>query len=298
MRQTANSSAGDEPASGGDAALVELPDADVAYNGGSSIASIDIFFMWQGDSLFLLENLILKDFRVRYRNMSLGILWSLLNPLVMMGVMTFVFSTFFRNPNIHHFPVFVLCGLVPFNFFSIAWISGTTSVVDNSAMVKRVPVPREIVPVAAVLSTCLHLGIQILLLISATLIFGLGANIQWLWLPLLWFFEVVFVCGLAFLTSAINVYIRDMRYVVESMNTILFWLVPICYPFAMIPEKYRPIYEVNPIASLVNALRYVLLEAKAPPPSTLWRLPAVSFFMLALGLFVFRRMKGAFYEHI
>jgi lipopolysaccharide transport system permease protein len=254
--------------------------------------------MWRGDSLFLLENLILKDFRVRYRNMSLGILWSLLNPLVMMGVMTFVFSTFFNNPAIKNFPVFVLCGLVPFNFFTIAWVTGTTSVIDSCSMVKRVPIPREVVPVAAVLSSCLHLGIQILLLLSAVLIFGLRANIQWLWLPVLWGFEVVFVCGLALMTSAINVYIRDMRYVVESVNTVMFWLVPICYPFALIPEKFKPIYEINPLASLVNALRYVLLEAKAPPVSTLIKLPAVSLFMLAAGLVVFRRMKGSFYEHI
>jgi lipopolysaccharide transport system permease protein len=149
-----------------------------------------------------------------------------------------------------------------------------------------------------VLSNCLHLGIQVLLLIAAVLVFGLDANIQWLWLPVLWLFEVIFVCGLALLTSAINVYIRDVRYVVESVNTIMFWLVPIFYSFAAIPDRYKPIYEINPVASVVNALRHILLEATAPPASTLIRLPVVSLLTLALGLLVFRRMKGAFYEHI
>jgi lipopolysaccharide transport system permease protein len=252
---------------------------------------------WRGDLAFLLECLILKDFRVRYRNMSLGLMWSLLNPLIMMGVLTFVFTKVFPNPN-KQFPAFVLCGIVPFNFFTIAWGSGTTSIVDNASLVKRIPIPREIVPIAAVLSNCIHLVIQIGLLLACALIFGGHVSIQWLWLPLLWLLEIVFVCGLALLTSSINVYVRDTRYIVESINTVLFWLVPIFYGFEAVPRQLVEFYQFNPIAALVLCMRHILLQATAPPMATILKLGAVAFVTLAFGTFVFRNCKDAFYEHI
>jgi len=253
--------------------------------------------MWQGDYSFLLKNLILKDFRIRYRNMSLGVLWSLLNPLVMLVVYEFVFTKIFRSPA-KHFALFILCGILPFNFFSLAWTSGTSSIVENAGLIKRVPVPREIVPIAGVLSNLLHLIIQMGLLVVFLLYSGLSVNLYWLYLPVIWSLELVFVFGCALFFSAINVYVRDTRYFVESATLVLFWLVPIFYSFASVPERFKSIYQYNPIAALVLAMRDIVLDAKAPSDVLLIKLTVVSIVAFAVGLVVFRRLKGRFFDYL
>ena len=254
--------------------------------------------MWNGEYSFVLQNLVLKDFRIRYRNMSLGVLWSLLNPIVMMAVLTFVFTVVIPNTATPNFPLFVLCGIVPFNFFSIGWISGTTSLIDNATLVKRVPLPREIIPVASVLSNTLHLLIQIGLLLGLALWYGKGINIYWLWLPVVWILEVILVCGLALVFSSLNVYTRDIRYMVESVSQVLFYLVPIFYAFPPSSQKFAVIYDYNPLAAVVFALRFILLYNAPPPASLLRNLFCGSILMLMFGFFVFSRLKRGFYNHL
>src|SRR5665213_4348603 len=138
----------------------------------------------------------------------------------------------------------------------------------TSPLVKRVPVPREMVPIAAVISNCIHLGIQLALLLGMTLFFGLYPNRFWLWLLPLWVLYVAFVSGLSLISSAVSVFIRDTQYVVESFNLVLFWLVPVFYSFDIIPPRYKTLYQFNPVAALVLAMRNVPMEHK-PPPATL-----------------------------
>jgi len=253
--------------------------------------------MWSGDYVFVLENLVFKDFKIRYRNMSLGIFWSLLNPLIMMGVLTFVLKVILKNPT-PAYPVFLLCGLVPFNFFTLSWSTGTNCLIESAGLVKRVPVPRIVLPVASVLSNCVQLAIQLVILFVFALYFGFGINRYWLLLPVVWFFEIVFVTGLVMACSALDVYVRDMRYVVESTNVILFWLVPIFYGFEAVPARFRELYHYNPVAAIVLALRNILMHATPPPASLMWKLVASSLLALAGGYFIFRSLERRFYERL
>src|SRR5262249_52892385 len=154
-------------------------------------------------------------------------------------------------------------------FFTIAWLTGTTSVVDNAGLIKRVPVPREVIPITTVLACCIHLLVQIALLLAMVIWSHIRLNVQWFWLPLLWGFEIIFVCGLAMFSSAVNVFVRDTRYVVESANVVLFWLVPVFYDSDFIPPQYRSIYALNPVAALVVLMRQILLHAQRPEFATL-----------------------------
>lgn len=249
-----------------------------------------------GDSLFILRNLIAKDFKIRYRNMSLGILWSLVNPIVMMGVLTFVFTQLGQNPR-QNFPLFVLVGILPYNFFSLAWMSGTNSIVENSSLIKKVPFRRELLPLSTVLANSLHYFIQLGLLLLAMGIV-VGPAWSWLWLPVVIGLQLVFVAGLALATSALDVYLRDMRYVVESTNLVMFWLVPIFYGFSDIPSRFAWIYELNPVAAVILILRTILLNGQAPNLATMFKFAGVSVATLLVGILIFRRLKRNFADYL
>lgn len=248
------------------------------------------------DSWFVLRNLISTDFKVRYRNMSLGIFWSLVNPLVMMGVLTFCFTQIMKSDQ-QYFPLFVLMGLLPYNFFTLAWASGAGSIVGNAPLVKKVPFRRELLPIAVVLANTLHYLIQLgLLLLAVGLVIGVSSS--WVWLPVVLVLQIIFVCGLSLFFSALDVYFRDTRYVIESANLMLFWLVPIFYSFENVAPQFTWIYELNPVAAVILLTRTILLDGAEPNLLTLLKLFCVSLLTLFSGALFFRRVQRNFADFL
>ncbi len=245
----------------------------------------------------MLGQLVLRDFRIRYRNMSLGVFWSLLNPLVMMGVLWFVFTRVFPVTWSKDYHLLVLCGLVPFNFFSLGWSTGTVSLLSNAQLIKRVPLEREIVPISTVMANGMHFLIQIGLLIVLVLASGRMPTVMWAWLPVVFALEVVLVCGLSLVTSALDVYFRDVRYVVESSTMLLFWLVPIFYDHGKVPQQWHWVYWYNPIAAVVLCCRNILLDSRVEP-ETLAKLAILSLGTLVVGLVFFRAVKHRFADYM
>ncbi len=246
---------------------------------------------------FLTAELILKDFRVRYRNMSLGVFWSLLNPLTMMAILTFVFTQVFQS-RIPHYPLYVLCGLIPYNFFTLSSVTATLSISENPTLVKRVPMPTALLPLVSVLSNSIHLAIQLALVLALVMWYGLPVTWHYLWLPLIWALELLFIYGLALATSSLHVVVRDVRYLVESANLVLFWLVPIFYSFAMVPQQFKGLYEFNPVAALVLATQHVILGHRSPPAQLMWKMGLVSAVFLAAGAWIYSRLRPRFYRYL
>ena len=126
----------------------------------------------------------------------------------------------------------------------------------------------------------------------------IGVSVYWIWIPLILLLQIAFVCGMALVSSALDVYYRDMRYVVESSNLVLFWIVPIFYSFDAVSQDYAWLYELNPIAAVILITRTILLESEPPNIATLAKLSAVSIFTLTAGTMLFRRIERNFSDYL
>jgi len=249
-------------------------------------------------NLYALEQLILRDFKIRYRNMSLGVLWSLLNPLVLVAVYSFVFTKIFPNPGIRYFSLYALIGVICFNYFSLALTTATYSITSNAGLVKRVKVPREAIPISSVLANAIHFLLQFSLVLTFTVWLGIPVGLSWLWLPAVVALLILCVAGVALLTSAMDVYFRDTRYIVESAVMVLFWLTPVFYSEKLVPAAYRTWYMLNPVADAAVAMRQIVIEQRTPDASPLLYAAAGACFVLVSGTVVFEKMKSRFADHL
>jgi lipopolysaccharide transport system permease protein len=212
--------------------------------------------------------LVMRDLKVRYRNSVLGVLWSLVNPLLMMLVFTIVFTVIAPTTSIKKFPVFVLCGILPWNFFSFSVIGSIRSIVDNAPLVSKVYFPREVLPISIVLANLINFLIAQVVLFAFILIFQIPLTPWVLLLPLVILVQVFFMIGVGLIMATMNVFYRDTQVIMEVLMQAWFFLTPIFYPGDILPRNYhllgftfdvwRWMNILNPMASIIATYRVIL----------------------------------------
>lgn len=248
---------------------------------------------------FLIQQLVGRDFKVKYKRSVLGIIWSLLYPILTMTVMAIVFSNIFRysTPGVSYL-AYLLSGLVMFNYFSEASNLAMSSVVANFSLLNKIYIPKYIFP----LSKCLFVGINFLLTLIPLYIVlfatGTGINIFHIFLPYAFICLFMFTLGMGFILSAVSVFLRDMFYIYGIIVMMWTYLTPIMYDITMISDKLQVFLKLNPLYHYINFAREIILYGRIPTPFT-WVVCLISsFVVLLIGMMVFKKTQDKFIYYV
>ncbi len=243
----------------------------------------------------LLYFLTWRDMKVRYKQTLLGVAWAVVQPVFTMIVFSIFFGRLAKIPSDGiPYPLFAMCGLLPWQLFSSTLAEASGSLVSSQNLLTKVYFPRLILPLAAVLGTLLDFAVAASILLAMLLYYGVTPNLAVALLP--------FFCLLALLTglavgiplSALNVKYRDVRYTLPFLTQLWLFTTPIAYPTSLVPEKWRLLYGLNPMASVVEGFRWALLGTGMGPGPMLLVSLAVVALLLVFGLFDFRRREETF----
>jgi lipopolysaccharide transport system permease protein len=243
----------------------------------------------------LIAILVLKQLKLRYRGSVLGFCWTLVNPLALMAVYTLVFSVYLRV-EVERYPAFLFAGLLPWLWFSSSLQQGVTSILDGAPLVTRSQFPAEVLPVVALTTNTVNFLLTLPFLLGFLLLFGVRPGAAALWLPVLIALQYALLLGLVLLVAALNVYYRDLQHILLHVLTVLLFLTPVFYPAALVPEPFRPLAALNPVAVLVSGFHDALFFGRAPSPAPLAGLGALACVILWLSMGYFTRQKATFAE--
>ena len=230
----------------------------------------------------LIRNLVLRDLQLKYRGSLLGLAWSLMNPIVLVGASTMAFKYILRvGPA--RYPFFVLIGVLAWSFFTNSANMATRSMIDGAGLLKSVRFPRAALPVATVLFNLAQYGLAMAVYLPLMLaVYGVWPSWPMLAFPLILLLQVAFTIGVALLLSVTTVYFRDVRHLVEVSLSVLFWVTPVLYPLEQASERLRPWIRLSPLSPFVVSYQRILFEARWPE-SSLWIL-AVGYAALSLAI--------------
>jgi lipopolysaccharide transport system permease protein len=246
----------------------------------------------------LLYFLVWRDVKVRYKQTALGAGWAIIQPFFTMIVFSLFFGHLARMPSDGvPYPIFSYAALVPWTFFANGLSQAPLKVVGSANLINKVYFPRLAIPVAAVLSGVVDFILAFGVLLAMMLYYGLFPTIHVLWLPALLALALVTALGVGLWFSAMNVHYRDVHYVMPFVVQIWLFATPIVYPSSLLPEPWRTLYGLNPMAGVVEGFRWALIGT--PPPGPMLFVSAfIALVLLIAGAFYFRRMERSFADVI
>lgn len=242
---------------------------------------------------FLLHQLVSRDFKRKYKRSSLGMAWSVLNPLLTMLVQYFVFSTLFKS-NIPNYPVFLLTGIVFFGFFTEATGSGMQSIIGDAALIKKVYMPKYIYPISRTITSTINFLLSLIPLFVVILITGTPLKPSMLLLIFVILCQIGFLMGMVLILSTCMTFFQDTQFLWRVLQTMWMYMTPIFYNEAIIPAGLRGIYHINPMYQYITFARICIISGASPEPMAyLWCLLS-SVSVLLLGLYVFKKNQNKF----
>ncbi len=247
--------------------------------------------------LDLLRNLVRAELTARYKTTTLGVLWFVLNPILTMLIMVVVFKKLIRL-DIPNYPVFVLSALLPWTFFQMGLVNASSSIPRSSGLVKRVRIPRMLIPLSAVLASLAHFLISLTVLFLLMIVTGVPVTMTVLWLPVLIIVELAFIIGAGLLTASLNVFYRDVEYLLDPLLRVGFYLTPSFYPLSYVPAAWLHWYLLNPMAGIVESYRETLVSGVLPGPRVVGSAVITSLVTLVVGIVVFRRAEPYFDDYV
>ena len=244
----------------------------------------------------MIQSLVHRDLRGRYKASVLGFLWTFIVPLCQLLVYTIVFSVILKS-QIERFYLYLFVALIPWNFFAGCLTNGVSCIVQQQALVNKIYFPREVIPISYVTGAFVNMLYCEIIVVAVAVFSGVQFNILGLlFLPVVFFVEYILALGITMIISSVNVYFRDLEHILQIFVMAWQFLSPIVYSIEMVPESARKIFMLNPMASIIVSYRDVLYYKQAPDLSTMLLALGMGIVFLVAGWFIFKKLNRRFAE--
>ena len=251
--------------------------------------------MWKTKGI--LFNFAITDLRIRYRNSVLGILWSVIEPLLLLGVLLLVFSTMFKF-EIENFPIYLLSGIITYNFFRNGTALALESLTNRSSLITQIYFPRSIPALSAGVTASIMLLVEIVILVMFMVVLGFIPPLTILYLIPVYLLTFFLIVGISLPLSVLNVKYRDVQFIWTVILQAGFFLTPIFYQFSMLPESVRNILQFSPMVQIVTMVHHVALYGTFPTMNSILYAITSTFVIVVIGYLIFRKYQARIVEEI